>query len=90
MSASCRLPLSIIIPPVINDIPAPSSPLLRVMVLSLTAKWSTSMIVSVPVTVKFLMVTSLKKVSPVADKKSIPPFEECIGTSPMNKVLLES
>ena len=89
ISASVRDPLSMIKPPVIRDIPAPVSPVFKVIVLSFTARCSTSIIVSDPVTVKFLIVTSLKIVWPVADWKSIPPFEECIGTSPINNVLLD-
>ena len=90
MSASVKVPRSIIMPPVIKDIPAPCSPVLSLIVLSLTAKLSTSITVSVPVTVKFPIVTSLKKVFPVAERKSIPPAAERIGTSPINKVLLET
>jgi hypothetical protein len=52
-------PLSMVIPPEILLIPAPLSPLLISIILSLTAKFSTSTITSVPVTVKLFIVTSL-------------------------------
>jgi hypothetical protein len=61
------------IPPVTKLIPAPLSPLFNIILLSLIAKLSTSIMVSVPVTVRFLIETSLKKVVPLALSKSNPP-----------------
>ena len=48
------------------------------------------MTVSVPVTVKFLITTSLKRVVPVALVKLIPPSLDLIGTSPIKRVLEET
>ena len=63
--ALVSLPLSISKPPDTKLIPAPASPLLINTILSLTFKLVVLTIVSIPVTVKLLMVTkSVKVLSP--------------------------
>ena len=59
MFALVAVPRSITIPPEILLIPALLSPLLISIILSLTARFSTSTTTSVPVTVKLFIVTSL-------------------------------
>ena len=63
--ALVALPLSISKPPDTKLIPAPASPLFINIMLSLTFKLAVLTMVSVPVTVKLLMVTkSVKVLSP--------------------------